>query len=94
MKNILEEKIILHPEWKFLDYSDKWKLLPLKIKFLMLENQYKQTGKIDESIFKKNLYASKEGGGFTWDESPNGHRFWDTILFYGKVPIEYNINSF
>lgn len=31
-------------------------------------------------IFKNGLYACKKTGGFTWDETPEGHEWWATLI--------------
>jgi hypothetical protein len=58
--------------------------LPKDLKKLALDNQYKQTGECD----KNNCISSA----FDWEETPEGHDFWDDV-YDGKNPKIENVKT-
>lgn len=51
-----------------------------KIILRMLKNQKKQGNPEDITVFEKCRTATKELGGFNWDETEEGFEFWDEVL--------------
>lgn len=56
------------------------KRIPFNIILLMLEEQYKQTGKVDILKFQRFLACSASQGGFDWDKSLQGYKWWFNTL--------------
>jgi hypothetical protein len=70
---------------------------PPEIVEMMLQRQFEQVGKRDASVFEGMRECGKSGGGFDWDESPEDHDFWETVIddekfdvFFEKYPKEFN----
>lgn len=57
--------------------------LPPEIKQKMLKNQERQGNKPDLRVFEKNPTAGSWNGGFSWDSTKEGFKYWDNIL--GKI---------
>ena len=67
----------------------QWHELPKEIQQKMLEHQEKQTGKRDESVFKKDIYSSVDMGGFDWISSQEEEDFWYEIIENGNISKFY-----
>ena len=39
--------------------------------------------------FLQDIAVSTSGGGFTWDDTPEGHEFWSSILQDGDIDLFY-----
>jgi hypothetical protein len=71
----------------------KIEYFPEEIKQKMLERQYEQTKKKDITVFYKRPSAGAPNGGFTWDRTVEGARFWGKVIddcdfdtFYARYP--------
>ena len=64
----------------------KWNELPQEIQERMLEEQEKQTGKRDASVFEENTED-----GFVWDSSKEGFDFWEEILIHKNIEHFYTL---
>lgn len=62
------------------DLKGSLKKYPVEIVKEMLKNQKIQTGKIDISVFEKHISASIGDGGFHWEKSEEGHKYWEKII--------------
>lgn len=78
------------------DLKGKIKYFPLAVVQAMCEEQYRQTGNFDPSVFFKKPDASTDRNGFSWAESKEGYTFWSRIingknfiLFYMYKGISY-----
>ena len=47
---------------------------------LLLRRQADAGNSSDLTVFEKNYSASKYGGGFNWNETPENWHYWDTML--------------
>ena len=66
---------------------------PEEIVEKMLYYQEQQGNKRDVSVFEERKARGKYNGGFDWNETPDGHLFWETVikhrnfdLFFEKCP--------
>lgn len=57
---------------------------PKEVVEKMLEYQVAQGSKRDVSVFEMDCYVSDYHGGFNWDETPEGHQFWESIIGCGN----------
>lgn len=64
--------------------------LPKEIQEKMLDHQEAQGNKRDPEVFRKHLDMAKDGGGIDWSRTPERHKFWSYILFYGHLQTFYN----
>lgn len=62
---------------------------PIEVAQKMVEYQFEQTGQCDVRIFQDDRSANKYGGGFTWDMTEEGHRFWQEIITRNKFHLFY-----
>lgn len=53
------------------------KNFPIEVIEKMLQEQYKQYGEKDISIFQNNRHSEK---GFRWDSTVDGHDFWNDVI--------------
>lgn len=60
---------------------------PIEIVKKMLQEQYKQVGKIDISIFQDSRFTDIQNGGFHWSDTIEGYAFWHTILHFKRFNI-------
>lgn len=58
----------------------EFKDLPSEIQTLMLMRQEEQGNEVDASVFDGCIYSDRGSGGFTWEETPEGHPFWESII--------------
>lgn len=61
----------------------QWEGIPEFIQGFMLDEQQIQGNVRDSSIFKANITASKEEGGFDWATSSLGSPYWIKVLSQG-----------
>jgi hypothetical protein len=80
-----------------LSYEGQIADFPPEIVEMMLQRQFEQVGKRDVSVFEGMRDCGKSDDGFTWDESPEGHYFWEMVIsdkkfdvFFEKYPKEFN----
>lgn len=64
----------------------EWQDLPKEIQEKMLERQFEQTGKRDESEFIEIIT-----GGFLWSDSPEGNTYWSKILSDDNISHFYTL---
>ena len=75
-------------------YHESWisKVLGDKIIDKMLNNQYKQVGIKDLTIFEKNPSAGQLNKGFTWSNTTDGHGYWENIMdLVRSYKIQHNL---
>jgi hypothetical protein len=60
---------------------------PIEVVEKMLEYQYEQLGKIDITIFQYNKISDAQRGGFQWNVTIEGHRFWDDVITLRKFDV-------
>lgn len=70
---------------------------PIEVVQMMVERQYEQAGECDVTNFQFNCSVSAHDGGFNWDDSIEGHGFWNDVimnrdweLFFSKYPSEWS----
>lgn len=66
-------------------YKGDLKEFPREIVERMLKCQIEQGNKEDISVFEENNCTDRRHGGFTWENTSEGHAFWAEILIYGKL---------
>lgn len=83
------------------DIVDDIKNLHIGIVVRMLEEQEMQGNKTDVKVFQKIHDAPFADGGFDWDNTEAGKRFWELVLldddffiFYEKYPTYSNYNIY
>lgn len=64
----------------------EWQDLPKEIQEKMLERQFEQKGKRDESEFIEIIT-----GGFLWSDSPEGNTYWSKILSDNNISHFYTL---
>lgn len=67
----------------------KWEDLPIEIQEKMLERQVEQGNPRDPEVFKDCISYGQSNKGFTWEATPEGHRFWEDILLRGDISTFY-----
>jgi hypothetical protein len=68
--------------------------LPIEVVQLMLEEQERQTGRVDVRVFQENKIAPKWRGGFNWNASRQESRmnvrdFWYYVLCEHEFGLFY-----
>ena len=53
---------------------------PIEVVQKMLERQIEQTNKADVSIFQKRHTSNLLNGGFDWDNTEDGFKFWKEVI--------------
>ena len=71
-------------------YKGQLEGFPREIVERMLEYQVEQDNQRNISVFERDKNADKRQGGFTWENTLEGHDFWDRILLYGKLDTFFN----
>ena len=61
-------------------YKNELKRVPQEIIYKMLERQVEQGNKRDADVFDENIIYGYFGGGFTWDQTIEGQKFWKEVL--------------
>lgn len=66
---------------------------PIEVVQKMVERQVEQGNKPDVTIFRKNRETTRLDGGFTWESTIEGFRFWHSVIadrnfdeFYKRYP--------
>lgn len=76
--------------------------LPTDIQEKMLDNQIQQGNHKDHNVFIRNIFATKNGGGFDWGASIEGAMYWHTVIenaekeYLNIIPLDvlnYPING-
>ena len=55
---------------------------PIEVVELMLKEQVNQKNHLNLEIFKVDIEATQEDGGFDWGESEDGLEFWIQVIRY------------
>ena len=63
------------------------KNFPIEVVEKMLQKQYKQVNKKDISVFQDYRFTDKQNGGFRWEDTIEGHDFWEKVLRYKKFDV-------
>lgn len=58
---------------------------PIGIVQKMIDNQFHQNGFCDVSIFQNTIVSTREDGGFSWEYSNEGYKFWESTLAHGGI---------
>lgn len=68
---------------------------PIEVVQMMVKRQHEQVGRCDVTRFQYRRSISAHSGGFSWDNTIEGHEFWDDVimdhdweLFFSKYPPE------
>lgn len=64
------------------DLTGQLKGYPLEVVELMLKEQVNQKNYLSLEIFKVDIEATQEYGGFDWGESEDGLEFWTQVIRY------------
>ena len=77
-----------------MNYKGELKGFPKEVVEKMLERQVDQGNERDVTVFEQCKSSTKFADGFDWDESVEGHDFWNSVLyrrsfnvFFEKYPI-------
>lgn len=85
-RNKAEEHFnITKPDMEIMEITEKdlrggIKDFPLEVVKAMLRRQQEQKGKSDIQVFQRDCRYNKNGGGFDWELTPEGYRFWDRVI--------------
>lgn len=63
---------------------------PIEIVEKMLQEQYKQVGKMDISVFQEYKDSDIQRGGFRWEDTIEGHNFWSKVIRYEKFDVFFD----
>lgn len=66
------------------DLKGKIKNFPIEVVQKMVDYQVLQGNKADVSVFQHDATAEHWEGGFDWEETREGHRFWACIIGEGE----------
>ena len=56
------------------------KNFPIEVVTKMVEYQVKQGGAADVSVFASKRTSAANEGGFTWDDTEEGFKFWYDVI--------------
>ena len=81
-----------------MEYKGDIEGFPEEVVNWMLDQQEKQGNKRDVTVFELNAAASREDGGFYWDETEEGFDFCSNVvemnnfnLFFKRYPSGYKL---
>lgn len=60
---------------------------PIEVVEKMLQEQYKQVGKINISVFQNYKRSDIQRGGFHWENTIEGHGFWYSVIVEEKFDV-------
>ena len=63
---------------------------PIEVVQKMVDEQVAQGKPADVSVFQKDKVSYSGGGGFTWDDTSDGQRFWANIIVHKNFEIFFN----
>lgn len=66
---------------------------PYEILKLMCSEQAAQGNKVDKNVFIGFSTAGFEDGGFDWDKSILGHKFWHSLIIQREFHLAYIANK-
>lgn len=66
-------------------------IYPPEVIELMLQRQEKQGNRRDIRPFLENIRRGKKRGGFDWNNTPEGERFWDEVLVEKNFKLFYKL---
>lgn len=69
---------------------------PIEVVKAMMVKQAIANGFANVRVFQENISASSKGGGFTWDETPEGWGFWNDVISgrnFDRFFKEYNFRE-
>ena len=67
----------------------QFKNLPVEIQEKMLDEQERQGNKRDAKVFERRTMTYVLGGGFTWNKTVDGYKFWKKIIVDGDFSVFY-----
>lgn len=86
MNNKMENK----SSARTLKYEGRIEHLPVRVVQEMIDEQVRQGNQPDYGVFEKDFWADKSQGGFNWDESENGHDYWESIESYSDIQADFS----
>jgi hypothetical protein len=66
------------------DLVGRLECFPIEVVQKMVNEQVRQGNKADVVVFQKRVYATRVCGGFDWDRSLIGLKFWMNVLLNEK----------
>lgn len=78
------------------DLVGRLECFPIEVVQKMVNEQVRQGNKADVEVFQKRVYATRVCGGFDWDRSLIGLKFWMNVLLNEKFDTffqEYQKNE-
>ena len=78
------------------DLVGRLECFPIEVVQKMVNEQVRQGNKADVVVFQKRVYATRVCGGFDWDRSLIGLKFWMNVLLNEKFDTffqEYQKNE-
>ena len=66
------------------DLVGRLECFPIEVVQKMVNEQVRQGNKADVLLFQKRVYATRVCGGFDWDRSLIGLKFWMNVLLNEK----------
>lgn len=69
------------------DLVGRLERFPIEVVQKMLNEQVRQGNKADVVVFQKRLYAARVSGGFDWERSFMGLKFWRDVLIKERFDI-------
>ena len=71
-------------------YEGAIKGFPKEVVEKMLYNQVLQGNRRDVKNFEDNNSSTKPSGGFQWDKTEEGHKFWSDVILKENFDVFYN----
>lgn len=82
----LKLKHTLHPDMIPLSFEK----VDRAILELILIRQKEQDNPPNLFVFQDDCHADRNSGGFRWAMTPEGHTFWDEVLYYKNYYVFHN----
>lgn len=71
------------------DLVGRLECFPIEVVQKMVNEQVRQGNKADVEVFQKRVYATRVCGGFDWDRSLMGLKFWMDVLLNKKFDTSF-----
>lgn len=81
------------PFYKKYGFGGKIEGFPFEVVMKMCEHQVMQGNKWDVEVFERSASSGKTGGGFTWENTVEGHSFWQDIIHSKKFNMFYDYHK-
>ena len=86
-KNLENDKISNKYGISEKDMTDELEGFPVGIVVRMIEEQEKQRNKPNVKVFQERKGADRFDGGFDWNKTETGFKFWDEVIMGEKFKL-------